>query len=1284
MDVTDILGFEMTELLGGTLPSVQLDDLLVSSHAISTTGSLTDLPMTSPIEQEKPATTETASPITKAPLVGLESMPTAILPLGVYEAEYLLRNAQTRDGVLELGLYFFATKLQHAALFLLRKQSAKGLRMIGPADLDKAFQDIEISLDASAFFSAMLNALVPYSGSPSEEEADRPLFSLFSQPPKHVYLLPVRVRGRTVALLYGDTLQDALSHEEFEQLIRCTYQMAQSLEHVILAVKKGVTEESAAVTQALDALRKHDDLALRSVLQNGRNEINAIEAESLAAIERVQSEEKRIAHERAEKLARSAELARAAREQAAIAASQSSQTTDFLDATANPPDIQTSTDAHSLNSQTGDFADPRASVPVTQTGDFAAAPAPVTQTGDFAQTSVSTPVTQTGDFAQTSVSTPVTQTGDFAQTSAPPQATAAYLDAFVVDDETRKRFTSQTQPITEEKKKVASEQSPYSVPSEKNAEPATLQTTEPNTTPSQEKLDTQTQPPTLSPQADSPQTPPASSESSAPSDTPAETSEPSAPFESSDPSESSAPSESSDPSESSAPSEPSTLSETSASSDTPTSSETSDIPSKTSDAPTSSETSDHPNTSASPETTQSLEQAITSSKTEAEAFPELMPAFDDAPRPAKEARSADVIGAEIASSGDGDGAEISSNAANPNPSQGNADTLLAALLSENTALSNLAQEAEALGTPTPSQQEIQALTERPQEDDRAEDSPRTQPPEASDTFDLSFLLTGTLHAPPALPPVSEEVAVLLPMLDDENERMREVALQSFRDLPHDRSIAALLYAIFQQLRPEDILDDGQLSADKQQRPIHTLYQLLIHHKEAASTALCHQLYHLTPEQNTLALRILPHLPLSRSVWPHLMHFVLRLDEHLAKPSLALLEQHKEDPTLQEIAAYLRDQITTEQPDYGARVLRLLQKLHTPEITKATRRFLHVQEPQIAEMAARLTLLSLREQANQDTLPTAPPTPRALSIDHIFSSDLEDPPALPAPDPILHEIVKLLSLPGDTLHREAILVLRDMPPQRLTHTLLHHYPGNLELSDFNTDGDLDPQKQKTPDGYIWLLLCQTPESTQGHLLPHLAHKQPRIRLLTLQLLQIFPSLDPLLPYLFRYLLDFNALIVEACRKLLRQANHSMAFQRILEWMREQLEFSDPTQAIRAVKVLAVLRDTVAVPSLIELVQHEDRELAEAATQALQLITKQILPAQHKPWSKWWNKVGSHSERVDWLIEAIQTKDEAIIQAANQELIELTGQDFGLSSETGRKERNNVIQQWKTWRKQHPIF
>ncbi|MCB9640714.1 MAG: hypothetical protein H6727_17600, partial [Myxococcales bacterium] len=697
--------------------------------------------------------------------------------------------------------------------------------------------------------------------------------------------------------------------------------------------------------------------------------------------------------------------------------------------------------------------------------------------------------------------------------------------------------------------------------------------------------------------------------------------------------------------------------------------------------------------------TSSLDSVLSSAGID-DAFPDLMSAFEEEallPTKPEEEKSSDVIGAEISSTGNGEGAEIASNAANPLPEQTKkaltTTSLLATIVPTDDLLQALGGGLDSLGTPTASQMDLPALgTPTESSVALAEVAPSAvaETPAATEETaqegaeqDYSYLLIDAPHIPNPYPPASEEITVLLPMLQDESERMREVALQSFRDLPADKAVSALMYELLKQLQADDIQDDGTLSEDKKNSPLQTLFELFVEHKQDASAALCVQLHHNTPEQNALILKLLPHLPLGKGVWPHLIYFVLRLDEHLAKPSLSLLEQYKDEPSLQELALYLRDSVTADAPEYGARVLRLLQKLQTPDLVQATRRFLHAKDPAVAEMAARLTLLSLREQAQQEQDFSAPSTPPPLSVDHIFSSDLEDPPALPVADPVIQEILNFFDLPGETLHKETLLVLRDMSAKRLTHTLLHGFPSNLTEDDFTEEGELVPGKLKTREGFIWQLLCQTPEETVGHLLPLLAHKQPRVRLVTLQLLRHVP-LAPVLPYLFRYLLDFNTQIVETCRKLLLQHRNDMQFQKILEWMREQLEFSDPTQAIRAVKVLSVLRDTVAVPNLVELVQHEDRELAEAATTALQAITKQVLPSQHKKWVKWWNKVGSRSERADWLIEAIQLKDEAIVQAANQELIELTGQDFGLSTEAGRRERNNAIQQWKTWRKQHPIF
>ncbi|MCB9639840.1 MAG: hypothetical protein H6727_13175, partial [Myxococcales bacterium] len=455
-DMTSSAGFEMTEdLAGSAQAAVQLNE--TSSPAQPTEEAATEAPAAeeapAAVEAATEAATEEAAPVVEAAESPQESAePVAVLPLGVYEAEYLLRNAQTRDGVLELGLHFFSTKLQNAGLFLVRKQAVKGLRMIGTPDQDKSFQSLEISLDTSAFFSAMLDALVPYNGAPSEEPVDRPLFSLFKPPPKHVYLLPIRVRGRTVALLYGHLFEGILSNEDFEQLVRCTYQMAQSLEQVILAVKKGVTEESSAVSSALRAMRKGDASLLQEVLDGGQESIQSIAAEATAAIERVQEEERRIAQERADKLARAADLARTAREQAARQAAQApvSQTTDFLDATADAP------------------------VPsVTQTGDFAA----------VETSSVAAPVTQTGDFADATA--PVTQTGDFVETPKPIKETAAYLDAFQVDPETFKRLSSrenlQSVPASEfNEEEPAAEESVTSEPAAETAveEPVATEATD--------------------------------------------------------------------------------------------------------------------------------------------------------------------------------------------------------------------------------------------------------------------------------------------------------------------------------------------------------------------------------------------------------------------------------------------------------------------------------------------------------------------------------------------------------------------------------------------------------------------------------------------------------------------------------------------------------------------------------------------------------------------------------------------------------------------------------------
>ena len=291
--IADALALEITMELG------QIDDIfqILPSQSTSTAAA-------------KTATAKEAAPHADEEMA-------SVIPLGVYEAEFLLRESLQADVILELGLYFFANKLEHAALFRLRKQQIVPHRMIAPLPTAQDFKQLSFALGGKTFFQSIQDSLIPYQGPPSEEDADQPLFALFDPAPHVVYLFPIRVRGRTVAILYGHRTTEAMNEIEFEQCMRCSYQMSQSLEHAIIAAKKGHAEEKPLLQTALQALRKSDISLLRHTLAEAYDEIAAIERQAQAAIERVQEEERRIAEERAAKLAFAAELALAAKQQAA-------------------------------------------------------------------------------------------------------------------------------------------------------------------------------------------------------------------------------------------------------------------------------------------------------------------------------------------------------------------------------------------------------------------------------------------------------------------------------------------------------------------------------------------------------------------------------------------------------------------------------------------------------------------------------------------------------------------------------------------------------------------------------------------------------------------------------------------------------------------------------------------------------------------------------------------------------------------------------------------------------
>lgn len=276
---------------------------------------------------------------------------------------------------------------------------------------------------------------------------------------------------------------------------------------------------------------------------------------------------------------------------------------------------------------------------------------------------------------------------------------------------------------------------------------------------------------------------------------------------------------------------------------------------------------------------------------------------------------------------------------------------------------------------------------------------------------------------------------------------------------------------------------------------------------------------------------------------------------------------------------------------------------------------------------------------------------------------------------------LLPLPEDEKERQtAVESLQELSPHDIVVSLLHHFPGDLDRNHVQQDGTLLFEVSQTASGEQWNLLLDYPKETVVGIQPLLYHETRNVRLMSLYLLQQLPF-EPLLPHIFRLLLDPDPGIARQARQLARYAKDMPTYQSLVQWLRHQLTRATGNHLARAIRVLAKLNDALATPELIDLLENEEPGVHQIVHAALIEITKQDLPLAHKKWAKWWRKVGSRTERVDWLIEGIQQKDPEIVNSSWLELRELSGEDFGFAPDAPRRKRNEAIKMWKRWRKDH---
>jgi HEAT repeat protein len=132
---------------------------------------------------------------------------------------------------------------------------------------------------------------------------------------------------------------------------------------------------------------------------------------------------------------------------------------------------------------------------------------------------------------------------------------------------------------------------------------------------------------------------------------------------------------------------------------------------------------------------------------------------------------------------------------------------------------------------------------------------------------------------------------------------------------------------------------------------------------------------------------------------------------------------------------------------------------------------------------------------------------------------------------------------------------------------------------------------------------------------------------------------------------------------------------LERARRAVHASDPDIVAAASGALIALGDSESIPDLIGVIERSDRG-GEHARRALVALAAQDFGSSERKWRKWY-ETARQRHRIEWLIEGLGHKEDAIRENAIAVLRRLTGEYFGYHHDLPRKERDAAAERWVAW-------
>jgi len=183
------------------------------------------------------------------------------------QASQAIMRAESRDELVDYILRFARQFASFVALFVVGEDDILGWDAVGGGDAEH-IKKARVPRGAASILTTVLNTHAPYLGDVSESLGNNEFYLAIGRDrPVNAFVVPLTVRGRVVALLYGDSGRQTVRSAQLSPLLVFASRLGTAFEQLILRLKHAVHLERER--QAREKSRRLAEQAAISSLGGG-------------------------------------------------------------------------------------------------------------------------------------------------------------------------------------------------------------------------------------------------------------------------------------------------------------------------------------------------------------------------------------------------------------------------------------------------------------------------------------------------------------------------------------------------------------------------------------------------------------------------------------------------------------------------------------------------------------------------------------------------------------------------------------------------------------------------------------------------------------------------------------------------------------------------------------------------------------------------------------------------------------------------------------------------------